>query len=134
MKTIHLLFLAAMVTTATAQTSLITIPWVVDPSNGTNYSRTNLPAWWDGGTNFWAWAGGTNFHKGVTPWMAWQAANENFRRLSSGTNAWVATNSAPPTAATIGGSAYLWNSNGTVYLLTSSPASTSWAATNKLGP
>jgi hypothetical protein len=46
----------------------------------------------------------------------------------------INTNSAPPIAAEYGGQAYFWNSNATVYLLTSTPNSTNWAATNKIGP
>ena len=44
----------------------------------------------------------------------------------------VATNSAPPAAADVGGSAFVWNSNGyAVYILTSGPGSTAWLHTNK---
>ena len=66
-----------------APPTFIEVPWVIDSANPTNYTRTNLPAWWDGGTNFWNWSGGTNTAKGVAPWMAWQAVAENFRRANS---------------------------------------------------
>ncbi|MCX6924522.1 MAG: hypothetical protein NT154_15100 [Verrucomicrobia bacterium] len=69
---------------------IITIPWVIDSGNATNYSRTNLPSWWDGGTNFFNWSGGTNFERGVAPWMAWQAAAENWARQSNYT--WAVSN------------------------------------------
>lgn len=62
--------------------NLVTIPWAVNPTNSTDYSRTNLPAWWDGGTNYGGWAGGTNYAHGVNTWMAWQAANHNLRLIA----------------------------------------------------
>lgn len=46
---------------------------------------------------------------------------------------WVATNNAPPTSAQSQGQAFFWNSNATVYLLTTTPNGTAWAATNKIG-
>jgi len=81
--------------TARAQTNLsgnlsnlVTIPWAVNPTNSTDYSRTNLPAWWDGGTNYVNWARGTNYAHGVNTWMAWQAANHNLRLIAE----YVSTN------------------------------------------
>ena len=47
---------------------MIFIPFV-----GTNSTRTNLPAWWDDGTN----------RTGVSPWQFAQAVNENFTRHSN---------------------------------------------------
>lgn len=39
-----------------------------------------------------------------------------------------------PTAAQLPGQAVFVNSNGTIYLLTSGPNTTTWAATNKIAP
>lgn len=47
---------------------------------------------------------------------------------------YLRTNSAFPATSDVGGSAYCWNSNGVVYLVTSTPFSVTWAATNKLAP
>lgn len=44
------------------------------------------------------------------------------------------TNSVPDPTPAEGGAAYFWNSNGTVFLLTSLPFTSTWAATNKLAP
>jgi hypothetical protein len=58
-------------------------------------------------------------------------AEEPYWLFSQGTT--LVTNNAPPAFAAKPGAAFLWNSNATVYLLTSTPNSTAWAATNKLG-
>lgn len=98
-----LLLLLLMLSAAPAQ-PIISIPWVTDAANPTNYTRTNLPAWWDGGTNFWNWRGGTNYVQGVAPWMAWQAADENWRRGSNYTaavsNALISIISTNPSSQT----------------------------------
>jgi hypothetical protein len=55
----------------------------------------------------------------------------------SGTNGYLLpTNSLStwPTAAASPGQAYIGNSNGTIYILTSLPTGTAWVATNKLAP
>lgn len=59
-------------------------------------------------------------------------SNTFSRAFTLGTNNAVA-GALPLAAAPSAGAAYLWNSNGTVYLITSTKGSTVWAATNKLG-
>jgi hypothetical protein len=97
MRTLIIITALAFGLTARGQTNLsgnlsnlVAIPWAVNPTNSTDYSRTNLPAWWDGGTNYLNWAGGTNYARGVNTWMAWQAANHNWRLLAE----YVSTNTA----------------------------------------
>lgn len=51
---------------------LVEIPWKVDPLNATNYTRTNLPAWWSS-TN--------DYSAGVRLWQMSQAINANFTLL-----------------------------------------------------
>ena len=51
----------------------------------------------------------------------------------SANTVFVGTNGWPASPTALGGSA-LWNSNSTVYLLTSLPGASTWAATNKLAP
>lgn len=73
--------------------ALVVIPWVVDPLNSTNYTRTNLPAWWDS-TN--------NYSAGVRLWQMSQAINENYTRLTNAmariqTNAWLYQAAQVPT-------------------------------------
>jgi hypothetical protein len=53
--------------------------------------------------------------------------------ITSTNGYWIGTNNAPPTASQSPGQAFVWNSNATVYLLTTTPGATAWAATNKLG-
>ena len=101
--------------TARAQTNLsgnlsnlVAIPWAVNPTNSEDYSHTNLPPWWGGGTNYVNWAGGTNYAHGVNNWMAWQAANHNWRLIAeyvstngpvlvAGTNVTIVVNGATNT-------------------------------------
>jgi len=53
---------------------MISVPWVIDPLNATNYARTNLPAWWDDG----------GYHsEGVKLWQMTQALMENLRRITN---------------------------------------------------
>jgi hypothetical protein len=111
-------------------TNLVQIPWVINPTNSTDYSRTNLPAWWDAGTNYvgWAdWARGTNYASGVNTWMAWQAANHNWQIIAeyvstnlvaySGTNLPATLTNQIDTAGAVSASsgAARLNADGSVY-------------------
>lgn len=75
---------------------------------------------------------------GVTnPAAKFEVAGESRMRSITATNGYfLPTNaiSAWPTVARVAGEAFFGNSNGTVYLLTSVPGSTAWAATNKIAP
>ena len=59
-------------------------------------------------------------------------------RLSAAMAAGILISTNPlstwPTAPSHGGQCFIGNSNGVIYLLTSLPGGTTWAATNKLGP
>jgi hypothetical protein len=82
---------------------IILIPWASNPTNSADYSRTNTPAWYDGGTNFLGWNGSTDFSTNIFNWMAWQATMENFRRLTN----WIGTNSASMTTLSNAAPAYV---------------------------
>lgn len=55
-------------------------------------------------------------------------------RSTNGFSIYSNSPSAWPTSATAPGAAFLGNSNGVIYLLTSTITNTAWAATNKIAP
>ena len=86
------------------------------------------------GSNYWATlsVGGLS-----TPYTNASFETDGNGTVRPATNGFfLATNalSAWPTAPRTRGEAYFGNSNGVVYLLTSTPAALTWAATNKIAP
>lgn len=67
-----------------------------------------------------------------TNFSVFATTNFSFSLVSSTNGYWIPTNaiSAWPTQALSPGFAWLGNSNGVVYLLTSDPSSTAWTKTN----
>lgn len=91
---IALAMLLCMGTFGQLSTNLVVVPWQYDPANTTNYTHTNLPTWWHGGTNFLNWTTNMDAKTNVFQWQGWQAVAHNFEWLTHyvETNIWDPAN------------------------------------------
>lgn len=112
------------------QSSSFAFGYLADSKNSGSfvYHDSTLGAYTDTGANqFVVYAtGGIDLHTG-----GGNVATDGTVTTAGGY--WILMNSKPA-AAVANGAAFLWNSNGVVYLLTSDSGSTVWSGTTKLGP